>query len=263
MQFNLNLGSRVVDAALAMSAGISGRALSGGLSTGSQYSFSAIYLDQISASGHVLSRQYVPVIGGRYEAVDILPGTHLFAARTAQPYENFRRQLFSGIDCPVSLVYNPDYADCMPAPVAPISLISGESNNTVDFYFTPHRSRLVRAVDDATGQPLADVVIDIWALDGTWLNSARTKPNGIYAVGQNSSIGQEPYAVKLSTDNGLGYLNEVYYDHDCAPGSSAFLGTCSLAGAAAVLVSDPSQTLFPMIEFRLRSADPLFKSDFE
>ncbi len=146
-----------------------------------------------------------------------------------------------------------------------MTLTAGENRDDIDFAVVPTQYRMVRVIDETTGSPLAGITIDQWSLAGQWMYGPATDSEGWALIRPNSIDGtaENFYAVQVSTDSLGRYIDEVYDHHACPAGTSVYRAGCSLAGAAAVLVSDDLNQVFPPIEIRLRSAIPLFSSGFE
>jgi hypothetical protein len=245
---------QTVDASLGASGGISGTIL--GLQ---EYSgINSFSLDRVSETGAVQKRTYVDLVGNSYNFDDAPPGTHYWGVHASGYY----KQLYPGLNCGTNP--NPGYSNCSAGSPIAIHSVSGVTQQAIDFQLTYEGYRPLRVIDDRNGLPIAGVVVDQWTLGGVWLRSDTTNSAGWLNIRPDSGAGlQNYYAVRLSTD-GLGqYIDEVYDDIQCPVGTSVYRGGCSLAGAWVVPVTDANRTLFPPLEIRLRSADPVFESGFE
>jgi hypothetical protein len=219
-----------------------------------------VTLVRVSPLGATADTNYLqPLAGGYYGHSDVQMGTHQFVMRAS----GFRSQLYAGVDC--SGFDYQTLLDCPWVAGTPLTWASATTHAGVNFVLTSNYSRVVRVRDADTLAPLSGVNVDEWSTDGTWRSSGITNAQGIAQVRLINPDPNQPatwYAL-VTTDNSLGYLDQVHADLECAPGTSAYAGTCALAGATAVQVFDPSNAPNPQIEILLRSADPLFKSDFE
>lgn len=253
--FDINSPSnQAVDAALAVSAGLSGRLDS----LGGNYGVGSASLVRLNASGQVLSEHTIYASNGGYEFADAPEGTHHWATKTW----GFYRQLFPSVNC--GTYYTSTYATCALASAEPVTTLAGQVHTGVDFNLLPELSRMARVVDEFSGEPVAGVALDHWGLNGNWIGATVTNAGGWARVMPNNAAGSAAYyAVKLSTDSIGRFIDEVYDNQPCPTGTSVYRGGCSLAAAWTVPVADQGSTPFPTLLIQLRSADPVFASGFE
>ena len=246
--------NRVIDAALGVSAGLSGRVeLLGGSS-----SIGGASLIRLNFSGQILSQHSVYISNEGYDFADAPEGSHFWALKS---YGVFR-QIFRGLNC--GTYYTSSFINCPLASAEVLETQLGQVTAGVDFDLMQEGSRMVRVVDEQSGQPVAGVALDHWDLNGNWIGSAVTNEDGRARMLRNEAAGGAAYySVKLSTDSLGRYFDEVYDDQPCPAGTSVYRGGCSLAGAWTVPVSDWGSTPFAPLLIRLRSADPVFESGFE
>jgi hypothetical protein len=255
--FDINSQSKInIDAQLNVSGSISGqvRTLLGDPINGNQV------LARISPSGQLQFQHYVAVVNGNYRFIDAPAGDHYWG--WGQGYGYFYRQVFPGVNCANNLA---GWSHCNVANAQLLTTQVGVEIPGVDFDLQLENTRIVRVVDEDTGAPVVGVALDQWDLNGSWLRSTFTNPNGLGWISRNMASGAELYySIKLSTDSSGRYIDEVYDNYSCPIGTSAYLGGCSMANAWTVPVLDPAGVSpYPPLEIRLRSADPVFESGFE
>jgi hypothetical protein len=189
---------------------------------------------------------------GSYALQDVPSGSWLLAARLS--FDSVP-QLYRGIDCDTSNGFNLSgcpFAQATPLQVADQSTLSG-----IDFSLRRTGTRSVRVVDDISGLPVPGVSIDVWDSAGRHVATSVTDSEGRAYAGIASGTSGS-YA--LSTDNALGYRDEVYDNIGCAIGS-VFFGGCALTGYTPVVL--PSASTAPPITIGLSRRDELFIDGFE
>jgi hypothetical protein len=133
-------------------------------------------------------------------------------------------------------------------PVSPGATTSG-----IDFVLEPARG-ITGRVEDSAGNPLPGVAIDFWDTAGILAGSAVTGPGGSYLFDSGAGT------FFVSTDNGLGAVDEIWDDVPC-PLGPAFEGLCDpITGDPVVVPSFGS--LVTGIDFEL-SGVTVFADGFE
>lgn len=118
----------------------------------------------------------------------------------------------------------------------------------------PPASGIVGQVVDGAGEPVLGVAIDVWDSAGVLEGNAVTGLGGFYRFESGAGT------FFVSTDNGLGALDEVFDDVPC-PLGPAHQGLCDpLTGDPVVVPTFDS--LVTDIDFAL-SGVPLFTDGFE
>lgn len=172
-------------------------------------------------------------------ALPLYSGTYFVKVTTS----SFGDQLYDGIDCSAGCEVTTGTPVVVDGPVDPLEF-SLESN-----------IRMVRGRVRAAGRPLAGVIVDIWYGDTVALQgSAVSDENGYYA---HSAFSGGPFY--LSTDNGMGLVDQVYDGVPC-PDGPAYEGLCDLTTGTAVMVADgPVDNL----DFDLAGPVTIFTDGFE
>lgn len=154
-------------------------------------------------------------------------------------------QLYDGIPCPG--------AACDPTTGTPVPVSAGATTSGIDFVLEPARG-ITGRVEDGAGNPLPGVAIDVWNTFGDLVGSTITGIGGRYL------FDTEEGTFFVSTDNGLGAVDEIWDDVPC-PLGPAFEGLCDPTTGDPVVV--PSfDALVPGIDFAL-SGVPIFTDGFE
>ncbi len=187
---------------------------------------------------------------GNYELSDLPEGQFRFVY---WPGSFSRFQVYDGIDCGPEAY---DYTQCPLSNATPVSLVSGANVDGINFRNRSRIGRLGQVTDAGNGLPLAGIIVDVFdPQSGDRVGSAISDADGRIDIAPNSSPGS---TFALATDNYRGYINEVYNNIEC-PVGSAYLGTCSLAGATTVTFPGDGSEL----SIALRPSDVLFRSGFE
>ena len=129
----------------------------------------------------------------------------------------------------------------------------------IDFQLIPRGARIGIVRDATTGLPIAGVSIDVWDNSGAHAQTVTSGADGSFFVSPTYVFSITGY--RLSTDNHLGYLDQVYGNHPCATGTSVFRGTCSLDGGD-VIDFFPSDFATPPLDIRLTN-QVLFYDSFD
>jgi len=178
---------------------------------------------------------------GRY-TVEVDAGTWFLIA---DGFPDHVSQLYDGIPCPAG--------ECDPSTGTPVPVAAGDAVSGIDFTLDPARGITGRATDGA-GNPLPGVAIDFWDSGGDLLGTAVTSPQGRYLF----SPGSGTYFV--STDNGLGALDEIWDDVPC-PLGPAHQGQCDPTTGDPVVLPN-FDSLVTDIDFVL-SGVTIFEDGFE
>jgi Carboxypeptidase regulatory-like domain len=186
-----------------------------------------------SAAGTMLKciSQFVAVPGD-YELNDVVIGDIVlgYSDYFAAP------QLYDGVECPENVF--PVHSQCNWAAATLLPARANGVLESIDFRIRPRGAKRVLVRDQATGQPLDMIAIDVWDTDGVRISVALTDDRGQTWVAREYPFLQST-SFRLSTGNYQGYVDEVY-DNILCPLGSVFDGLCSLTGGAMVLL--PPQT---------------------
>ena len=125
--------------------------------------------------------------------------------------------------------------------------------------FALDRARAVRGTVTSlsTGEPIAGAAIDFWRADGSLETTLLTGPDGSYDFENLTSAD----AFYISTDNGLGFENQVWSGIQC-PDGPAHAGLCDVVGLG-TLVGVGEEDPITDVSFSLANEDVLFRSGFE
>ena len=210
------------------------------------YSQVLLYLDQQLLSTTSAS------IDGSYVFADLAPGHYVV---TTSSNDDHFGQIFPHLDCD---------ANCDQLTSAQTMVLTlGEVRNDVSFDLVGKRIVIGRVTDAQDSHGVPGVVLDLWNADDlTHSGSTFTREDGYYVLGRDTYY-YGSAAVKVSTDAGSGYVNQVF-DHHLCPQGPAYYGKCSLEGAQ--LVSLPNLVIEPpMTNFVLDRTDPdkIFSGGFE
>lgn len=178
---------------------------------------------------------------GTYAVGGLEPG--IYFARS-DVYYDYANELYDDLPC----LY-----PCDPTTGTPIAVSLGATTGGIDFALEP-TGGIAGRVTDTAGRPLAGVAIDFWESDGYHAGAAATDGEGRYSQSLYSTT------FFVSTDNGLGGLDEVYDDVPC-PLGPAYDGLCDPTAGTPVAV-DSSLPFVRGIDFSI-SGVPLFADGFE
>ena len=193
--------------------------------------------------------RFTQLTDGSYELYDLPPGQFRFGISF---YYDGRLQLFQNIDCG-ALANN--FSECPATGATMISLGSGSIVDGIDFTYRSHLGRLGQVTDEATGAPLAGIIIDLFrASDGQRYSTVTTDATGRFDTSPGYTAGN----YLLATDNYRGYRNEVYDNIECSVGS-VYLGMCPLAGGTPIAFPGDGSEL----SIALRRDDIIFSSGFD
>ncbi len=132
-------------------------------------------------------------------------------------------------------------------------MASGATTSGIDFQLAVARG-ILGCVTDNVGNPLRGVAIDLWSNTGVRFGTAVTGVGGCY------HLAPAPGTYYVSTDSGMGAVEELWNDVPC-PLGPAYAGLCNpLAGTPVTLPSYTS--LVNGIDFVLDGVD-IFVSGFE
>ncbi|MDX1999028.1 MAG: carboxypeptidase-like regulatory domain-containing protein, partial [Thermoanaerobaculia bacterium] len=176
------------------------------------------------------------------------PGTYYL---TSSNFDGYIDELWSDLPC----LGGPP-AGCKIRRGTPVVVESGVTTRNLHLrlerFAGPTNTGLAgQVVDGLTGQPLPAVTIDVWDDFGSFRGTTVTSANGSYRLALSS--GQ--YFV--ATDNGLGYVNQVWPAVPC-PGGSAYDGTCN--PNLGTLVTIPATG---GVDFELMPPTAIFADGFE
>jgi Carboxypeptidase regulatory-like domain len=238
------------DAALTASPRIRGRisnATSNNISSQSDFCL-------FSPTGTVLKcMSYYTPVPGNYELTDVVEGDIVLghSGYYVAP------QLYDGVECPENAY--PVHSQCN---WAAADLLPARANGvleSIDFRLRPIGAKRVLVRDQATGQPLNMIAIDLWRADGSRSETAFTDDRGqAWMAGAPFS---QAASFRVSTGNIQGYVDEVY-DNILCPLGSVFDGLCSLTGAATVLLPTPTGDTSAVVIDLLKPGQ-LFAAGFE
>ncbi len=138
---------------------------------------------------------------GDYWFYDLYPGTYFV---TVQKY-TYVDELYDGIHCPRS--------GCEPTAGTPVAVELNATTEGIDFALEHLGAISATVVDTETGEPLESIEVEIWTGDGAQAGSCATDSGGSCTVAW--LYPETHYAV---TDNGQGYLDELYDGLPCFGG---------------------------------------------
>lgn len=189
---------------------------------------------------------------GIYTAQGLAPGTYYVATKEFYYSTSYLDELYDDIPC-----YQGPPDGCDPTKGTPVTVGSGQTARFVDFALTPRSSGILGLVTESSSEePLAGVRIDVWdAATGDYERSVASSAAGTY------SVSLDPGVYVVATDNGAGFVNQIFDGHECPPGGSAFQGDCDPMTGDSVVVAATENTA--NIDFRLRLAGILFINGFE
>jgi hypothetical protein len=175
----------------------------------------------------------------------------IYFAVTNEPTSGYLDELYDDIPC-----IGPP-GGCDPTKGSPIFVVAGETTEAIEIALKPLSSGISGRVTNAgTKRGLMGVAVDIWsATTGTHVTTLRTNAWGAYYA----ELGSGFYLV--STDNSIGFFNEIWNDLRCQQGS-AWDGGCDLTTGVPVEVMGTSLTTG--IDFELTQIQAqIFSDGFE
>ncbi|HEX4953567.1 MAG TPA: carboxypeptidase regulatory-like domain-containing protein [Thermoanaerobaculia bacterium] len=184
---------------------------------------------------------------GRYQLAGVDPGSYYLMAEEYR----FETRLYPNVPCPGG-----PPSGCTVTNGTPVTVVLGATTSGIDLslpFVGPGIAGHVWA--QGSDQPLAGVAIDVWNQDGSYEGTVLTDATGYFRF---YSYGG--YTYHLSTDAGLGGLDEVWDNVPC-PAGPAFLGLCDpTAGTPLVMGYDPP---YPLATDFILSVNPIFADGFE
>lgn len=249
--FNNSSPDRVLEISLARSSSISGRVT--GLS--GAYPLSNAGFTLLNPSGTAINGVYArtQLNSNDYLIEDVQAGSYRIAVRA----DSTVPQIYNGINC-ISAQNGP-FTGCNITAAQPVIVQNTSATTGIDFHLIKRGARHVRVVN-SLGLPIAGVALDVWNENLTRVTSNLTNANGDAQVGPPPYSSTNTTGYYISTDNELGYRDEVYNNLAC-PAGSAFYGLCSVAGGA--LVQFSTNELHPPITIQLEEVGRLFNNGFE
>ncbi|MEM7585320.1 MAG: carboxypeptidase regulatory-like domain-containing protein [Acidobacteriota bacterium] len=189
---------------------------------------------------------------GSYQFTSLAPGNYFV---TTDNFQGYLDELYDDLPC-----LNGAPAGCEPDKGTPIPIVANSVVTGIDFQLLLTATGLAGMVtEEATGEPLANVLIDIWNISGNRVTTAITSAAGTYFV----ALPEDTYFASTDTGNGL-LMDEVFDGLQC-PGP-AFAGFCDpLLGTAIEVMSSGSAGnpgVTEGIDFSLGSSI-LFEDGFE
>jgi protocatechuate 3,4-dioxygenase beta subunit len=197
-----------------------------------------------------LVREATTDVAGRYLADGLPLGSLFVTTRNSQGYLD---ELWSDLPC-----WHGVPTGCNPTKGTPVPVSAGQTTDSIDFGLVLFESGIVGTVrDGTTGEPLANTPVDIWSSWGYHRASVLTRESGAYQVGLS------PGTYYVSTDNGLGLVDQVF-DGVLCPLGPAFGGLCDPLAGTPVEVGAADSADPPVatgIDFALGMT--LFRDGFE
>ena len=168
---------------------------------------------------------------GFYTTDGRTPGT--YAVYVSVPGQNYIRELYLDIPCPF---------DCPPTG-APVQVQAGATTGNIDFALAIGGIISGTITSAATGTPLGNVKVKLWASNGVFLDQAVTNASGVYAINRRPTA-----SYFVSTDaNPQQYIDELYANLPC----SGFSG-CAVTSGTPIPVTAGATT--SGIDFALDAA---------
>ncbi len=184
---------------------------------------------------------------GAYEIYGLDTGIYFVTTNVGGSYID---ELYDDLPC-----YSGAPRGCDPTKGTPIEVEITSSTRFIDFslgslsYPGGVSGTVTR---EASGRAIMGVAVDIWDASGELVGTRVTDEQGRYHLNLDSG------SYFISTDNPLGYDNEIFHDLAC-PGGSAFGGECDPTTGDPVWVGDEGIT--DGVDFALTS--PPFVDGFE
>jgi hypothetical protein len=182
-----------------------------------------------TSSGTYVTYGYTNSSGVYTSYTGLVAGTYYARTSNAAGYLD---ELYDGISCPGG--------GCLVAGGSLISVAAGSTTTGIDFGLAPGGRISGTVTDAASGLPLADVDVDVYTSDGSYVTYGYTDTSGVYTTA--SGLPSGTYRARTWT-GASGYVDEAYNAVSC-PG-----GSCSATSGALINVTAPSTR--PGINFAL------------
>lgn len=204
---NVTAGSTTsnIDFALAQGGLIAGTVTEDGTSNGLDEGYVGIY----DASGDWTIDTYPEANGDYVTYAGLPPGTYY--ARTWS-FEGYFEELYDDIPCS---------GGCTVTDGTPIVVTAGSTTSNIDFALLEGGSITGTVTEQGTSTKLANIDVNIYDSEGTWVTDGWTDANGDYS----SSVGLTTGTYYARTNNSDSYINELYDDLPCAFGCTVTDGT--------------------------------------
>ncbi len=185
---------------------------------------------------------------GNYIVSDLPSGTYFVAAGSFYSYSSYVLQIWQMMDC---------LTNCAVTMGTPVVVGQNVSVTGIDFSLT-RRDGLVGRITDASGAPLAGVLVDLFdSTSQNYVATGATDAQGFYTVG--GSLGSSYFVATEATG---GYIDQVYAGISC-PLGSAYYRLCPFSNAMPVGLGY-SNAQPHIVNFVLQSPpNEIFASDFE
>ncbi len=197
----VNSTTRHIDFALdrgAILAGTVTAAASGG-------PLSNVRVDIWVADGQRVDYDYTDATGGY--AVDGLPSGTFFV--TTDNNASYMDELYDDLQCPGG-----GFSGCNPTTGTPVATVINTTTAGIDFELESFGALTGTVTDDATGDPVSGLRVELWDAAGAYLWSRTTNASGSYTF-----AGLAAGTYYATTDNFNGYLDEMYDDLPCVNGA--------------------------------------------
>ena len=152
---------------------------------------------------------------GTYTVADLAAGTYYVRTANSFPYLD---QLFDNLPCPGG--------NCTVTTGTGVSVAAGAATANIDFGLTPGGTIAGLVTDAATGTPLANLAVQVYAAGGGWVATGTTNGAGVYTV-----TGLAPGTYYVRTSNSFPYVDRLYDNLPC-PG-----GNCTVTAGTGVSVT--------------------------
>jgi hypothetical protein len=158
---------------------------------------------------------------GSYSFDGLDARTYFVATDESYSSSDYYNELYDDIPC----WYGPPDS-CDPTKGTPVAVSNGQVTRFVDLTLTPrsttsNESGISGMVSSDTGEPISGVIIDFWSIPYvTHMKSVTSDSSGRY------SAELSPSAYYVTTDNSMGWTNQIWSGVEC-PQGSAFDGGCA------------------------------------
>jgi hypothetical protein len=139
------------------------------------------------------------------------------------------------------------------ASLNPMPLLITDGQKIVNFGSLQNQGINGYLVDDKNGEPLENIIIDIWDNTGLVIGSSTTSSSG----GFSYQLNQGDYYV--TTDTNSDYTNEIYNNILC--GTAAILGNCDVTQGE--LITIPENNSVPIVINIGLDIDPIYSNGFD